>query len=318
MSRPKVVVPADYPVMIVGSLHLERLTGSADLTTHSDFPDRDEQIRRVVDAELMITSRGALKWSTELLEQCHRLQMITTCSIGVDSIDLEAARRLGIVVSNVPGRTKTVVAEHALALLLGVARRLAFTTATMKAGEFITPDNFVMHGKMLGVIGAGSIGCEMIRLGKAIGMSVQAWTFNASEQRSRELEVPFVDLDTLLATSDAISIHVKLTDDSRGLIGQRELGLMKPNCLLVNTARGPVVDTAALIAALNSGHLGGVGQDVFDAEPLPPNDPLLSCEHAVFTPHTADQNDEGRDLLNSGAVDNVLAFIAGRPQNVVS
>ena len=318
MSRPKVVIPADYPVMIVGSPHLERLNESVQLTTYSDFPMRDEQLHRVADAEVVISSRGALKWPAECLEQCPRLKMITTCSIGVDSIDLEAASRLGIVVSNVPGRTKTVVAEHALALLFGVARRLAFTTAKMKAGEFITPDNYVMHGKTLGVIGAGSIGREMIRLGKAIGMNVQAWTFNASEQRARELGVPFVELDTLLATSDAISIHVKLTDESRGLIAERELGLMKPNSLLINTARGPVVDTAALIAALNRGHLGGVGQDVFDAEPLPPNDPLLSCEHVVFTPHTADQNNEGRDLLNSGAVDNVLAFLDGTPQNIVN
>lgn len=319
MTLPQVVVPGDHPVMIVGSPHLDRLRGTAEVTTYSDFPaERDEQLRRVADAEIMINSRGGLKWPAALLEQCPKLKMITTCSIGVDAINLEMARQLGIVVSNVPGRTATVVAEHALALLLGIARRLAFTTATMKAGHFLTPDNFVLHGKTLGVMGAGSIGCEMIRLGKAIGMNVQAWTFNPSETRSREMGVPFVELDELLANSDAISVHVKLTDQSRGLIGERELSLMKPNCLLVNTARGPVVDSKSLVTALNNGQLAGAALDVYDSEPLPAGDPILSCEHVVLTPHTADQNTEGRDLLNSGAVDNVLAFLDGKPQNVVN
>jgi D-3-phosphoglycerate dehydrogenase len=191
--------------------------------------------------------------------------------------------------------------------MLGTARRLAFTTAQVKAGNWLTPDNFVLNGKTLGVIGAG-----------AIGMKTQAWTFNPTDDRSRELGVALVDLDTLLATSDVVSIHVKLTKESRHLVGARELGLMKPNSLLINTARGPVVDSASLVEALNSGHLAGAGIDVFDQEPLEPNDPLLSCEHVVLTPHTADQNTEGRDLLNSGAVDNILAYLDGKPQNVVT
>ena len=295
------------------------LDGLADVCVFSDFPDSiAEQLRRAADAELMISSRSHLKWPEDTLRELPRLRMITTCSIGVDSIDLDAAARQGIVVSNVPGRTAQVVAEHALALMLGIARRLAFSTSEMKAGRFRTPNNTVMRGKTLGVIGTGSIGSEMIRLGQAIGMKVQAWTFNPTVDRARELLVSFVELDELLSTSDVISVHVKLTDQSRGMLGKRELGLMKQGGLLVNSARGPVVDSNALVAALNSGHLGGAALDVYDTEPLPADDPILSCQHVVLTPHTADQNDEGCDLLNGGAVDNVIAFLEGKPQNVVN
>ena len=128
----------------------------------------------------------------------------------------------------------------------------------------------------------------------------------------------FLELDELLATADAVSIHVKLTETTRGLIGARELALMRPGTLLVNTARGPIVDAAALKAALDSGHLGGAGLDVFTEEPLPADDPLLSCEQVVLTPHCADTTPEGVDLLNGGAVDNILAFLRGEPRNVIS
>jgi D-3-phosphoglycerate dehydrogenase len=319
MTKPLVVVPGDDPFMIADSAHLERLRGLANVEVHRDAPrDVDEQIRRVEGADIALNSRGHVKWPEELLERVPRLRMITTCSIGVDSIDLEAAAKRGIVVSNVPGRTAQVVAEHAFAMMLGIARRLAFTTAEMKAGKWVTPDNTVLHGKTLGVIGTGSIGKVMIDLGKAIGMNVQAWTFHPTEERSRELGVTFVELDDLLSTSDVVSLHVKLTPESHHLLGARELGLMRCGSLLVNTARGPVVDTAALVAALHDGRLGGAAVDVFDDEPISADHPLLSCEQVVLTPHCADQNIEGRDLLNGGAVDNIIAFLNGNPQNVVN
>jgi len=147
---------------------------------------------------------------------------------------------------------------------------------------------------------------------------VQAWTFHPTRARAAELDLAFVELDELLATSDVVSLHVKLTPESRGLIGPRELAAMKPGSLLVNTARGPVVDTTALVAALRDGHLAGAAVDVFDQEPIAADHPLLLCPQVVLTPHSADQNPTGRDLLNSGAVDNVLAYLAGNPRNVVT
>ena len=149
-------------------------------------------------------------------------------------------------------------------------------------------------------------------------MHVLAWTFHPTSERAAELDLEFVDLDELLARSDAISIHVKLTDESRDLIGSSELSLMKPGSLLINTARGPIVNREALVEALNNGQIGGAGLDVYNQEPIPADDPLLQCEQVVLTPHNADQTPEGVDMLNGGAVDNVLAFLAGRPENVVN
>ncbi len=314
-----VVIPADDPLQIAESPQLERLRGVAELRLHRDRPrSEEEQLRRVAEADVIINSRGHLMWPGPLLEQLPKLRMITTCSIGTDAIDLEAARRLGIVVSNVPGRTATIVAEHALAMILATARRLAFQTAELKAGRWSSIGNIFLAGRTLGVIGTGSIGAEMARLGRAIGMNVIAWTFNPSESRAEQIGVRYVELDELLRTSDVVSLHVKLTQESRHLIGARELALMKPGSILVNTARGAVVDNSALIEVLRSGRLAGAALDVFKAEPLPPDDPILQCEQVVLTPHSADQNPEGMDMLNGGAVDNVLAFLNGRPQNVVT
>ena len=211
-----------------------------------------------------------------------------------------------------------MVAENALALMLAVARRVAVTTQQMKLGHWESSGNIYLSGKTLGVIGTGAIGRQMIRLGQAIGMQAQAWTFHPSPQRAEELGVRFVSLDELLHTSDVVSVHVKLTEESRHLLGSDALSAMKAGALLINTARGAVVDTSALVEALNSGHLAGAALDVFDTEPVPANHPILSCEQVVLTPHSADQNPEGRDLLNGGAVDNVIAFLNGTPQNVVT
>ena len=279
--------------------------------------DDAEKLRRAADAVCLINSRSAVKWPGHLLKQLPSLRMITVCGIGTDSIDLAAAKELGILVCNIPGETAPIVAEHALALMLATARRVCFQTQQLRRGIWKTPDNIYLRGKTLGILGLGPIGIATMRLAQAIGMRVQAWTFHPSSARSEQLGVPFVELDELLRTSDVVSIHVKLTDHTRGLIGARELGLMKPGALLINTARGAIVETAALVDALNAGHLGGAGIDVYDIEPLPADHPLLACEQVVLTPHVADQNAEGMEILNRGAVDNVIAFLEGKPRNRV-
>jgi len=319
LPRPTLVVPGDDPPMIADSHHLERLAELVELQVFRDRPTSlAEQITRGTDAELMINSRSNTAWTAAALAALPRLRMISTCSIGVDAVDLIAASKQGIVVSNVPGRTAPVVAEHTLALILATARRLAFLTAELKAGHWNSMDNIYLRGKTLGVVGTGAIGGETLKLARAIGMNVQAWTYHPTVARAAELDVAFVELEELLATSDVVSLHVKLTEQSRHLISSQELAAMKPGSLLINTARGPVVDTTALVAALQDGHLAGAAVDVFDQEPITADHPLLQCPQVVLTPHSADQNPTGRDLLNSGAVENVLAFLNGQPQNVVS
>jgi D-3-phosphoglycerate dehydrogenase len=224
---------------------------------------------------------------------------------------------LGIVVCNLPGQTAPIVAEHALGLMLAVAKRAWFQTNELKSGRWTARDNVYLRGKTLGLVGAGSVAAELALLGKALGMEVLAWTFHPTPERTVRLGVTFVSLEELLSRSDVVRLHVKLTGESRGLIGAEQVRRMKRGALLINTARGPVVDSRALADALNAGHLGGAGIDVFDEEPIPAGHPLLACQQVVLTPHNADQTPEGMELLNAGVVDNVIAFLKGRPRNRV-
>lgn len=313
------VVPGDDPPQIQGSPHLKRLKPYGELALYVDPPaDMEAQLERAKDAEIIINTRGAVKWPGEALQKLPKLRMIATCSIGTDMIDLEAAAELGIVVSNQPGRIAGIVGEHIVALMFAVAKRVGFQTVEMKAGRWTRMENVFLHGKTLGVIGTGNVGREVARLAGALGMNVIAWTFNPSPERAAELGVRYVELDDLLRQSDVVSIQVRLSDESRRMIGKREFDLMKPGSLFINGGRGELIDGAALVDALNSQHLAGAGLDVYDTEPLPADDAILSCEQVVLTPHLADQTPEGVELLNSGAVENVIAFLEGHPQNVAN
>jgi phosphoglycerate dehydrogenase-like enzyme len=318
-DRVVIVVPGDDPPQIQGSPHLDRLKPWGEVQLYTDRPKSvDEQLARAKDAVCLVNTRGAVKWPADALRALPKLRMATVCGIGTDAFDLVVAQELGIVVCNIPGRTAPIVAEHAFGLMLAVAKRAYFQTASLKAGRWPRLDNVYLNGKTLGLVGTGNIGGVMARLARAIGMDIVAWTFNPSAERAAALNLRFLPLDEMLATADVVSVHVRLSPQSRGLIGARELGLMKRGSILINASRGAMVDSAALVDALNAGHLAGAGLDVFDQEPLPPDHPILRCEHVVLTPHNADQTPEGMDILNEGVVDNVIAFLKGRPQNVVT
>ena len=319
----KVLVPGDDPPQIQDSGHLERLRARSEIDEVQVWRDRpgslEALVERAAGAQLVINSRGAVRWPAEVLQRLPELRLIATCSIGTDMIDLEAARRHGVVVSNQPGRTAPVVAEHALGLMLALAKHAAFHTAQIRAGRWPRVDGVYLRGKVLGIVGTGDIGAETARLGNALGMRVVAWTFNPSPERAAQLGVRYVELEELLAGSDVVSLHLRLSGESQGLIGARQLALMKPGAMLINTARGGLVDGTALADALERGALFGAGLDVFEREPPPPDDPLLhSSERVVLTPHAADMTPEGVELLNEGAVDNVIAFLDGTPRNVVT
>lgn len=318
MTKPLIVVPGDEPTQIGDSPHLSRLLAVGTVELHDRVPASDEdKIARAREATVLLNSRGHVKWPRHVLAELPHLKLIATCSIGTDSIDLEACREQGITVCNVPGETATIVAEHAIALLFGTARRLAWRTSEMREGRWPMKMDVVLHRRTLGIIGTGNIGCETARLAAALGMRVVAWSFHPNEAKASRFGFEYVEFDELLETSHAISLHCRLSDESRGLIGAAEIARMRPGTLLINTARGPVVDTSALVAALHSGHLGGAGIDVYDREPIPPDHPLLSCEQVVLTPHSADRTPEGVEALNRGCVENILAYLAGRPRNVV-
>ena len=318
-GKAVIVVPGDEPIQIAGSRHLEKLKPYGQVTLFDTRPQSpEEQVERVKDAEVIMNTRGSVKWGEAEFCQLPNLKMVTTCSIGTDMIDLVAARNHGVIVCNQPGRTAPVVAEHMFGLMFAISKRAAYFTAQMKAGNWPRKDNMMLQGKTLGIVGTGNIGAEMARLAKALGMKVIAWTFHPSAERAEALGVRFVELDELLQTADVVSVHVALTEDTTGLIGERAFNKMRPGTLFLNGARGAVVDTTALVAALNSGHLGGAAVDVFEQEPPPADLALLKCEQVVLTPHCADMTPEGVDLLNSGAVENAIAFFENRIQNTVT
>ncbi len=319
LNRLKIVVPGDDPPQIQSSPHLERLAPYGDVVLYTDRPITSaEKVNRAKEADILINSRGMVNWTTPVLRQLPKLQMITTCSIGTDMIDLQVAKELGVVVCNQPGRTAPVVAEHAFGLMFALAKRTAFHTAETKAGRWNRIDNIFLRNKILGIVGTGNTGSEMIKLGQAIGMDVIAWTFHPSQEKADRLGIQYVSFEQLLQTADVISLHVKLTDESRHLIDKQELELMKQGALLINCARGEVVQTDALVEALNAGRLSGAGIDVYDQEPPPSDYPLLTCKQVILTPHCADMTPEGVDLLNQGAVNNIIAYLEGHPENIVS
>ena len=318
-SRPLVVVPSDDPAQCQGSPRMAELEAVADVTI---YPTRatsfDVQIERASGATAIINSRSYLEWREDAFAQLPDLRFISVCGIGTDSIDLAAARERGIVVSNIPGKTAPVVAEHAFGLMFAAAKRATWYTDMTRKGQWVKKDGIFLTGKTIGIIGTGNIGAEMARMCNSFGMNVIAYTFHPSDERAERLGVRYVSLDELLSSSDVVSIHTKLTSDSEHMIGKRELDLMRPGAILVNVARGPIVDENALVAALNSDRLGGVALDVFEEEPLPEGSPITKCEQVVLTPHIADMTPEGLDLLNQGVVENTLAFLRGAPQNVVN
>ena len=318
-DKPVIVVPADDPPRISRSAYLSELRAIGDVRLFDDRPATDaEMLDRLADADVLLNSRSAVNVNESVIRQLPRLKMIAVCGIGYDAIDVEAADERGIVVSNIPGRTAQIVAEHAVGMMLAVSRRMARTTEELRAGHWSSQTGRSLIGKRIGIMGTGNIGQEMIRLCKAIGMEVVAWTFHPDEQKARELGFVYVSREELLESSDVVSLHVRLSDSTRRMIGAPELALMKSDAILVNTARAAIVDTMALVEAINGHHLFGAAVDVFDEEPMPKDNPLTACDNVVLTPHSADQTPEGLDILTLGCIENIQAFLQGKPQNVVN
>jgi D-3-phosphoglycerate dehydrogenase len=316
--RVRIVAPADYPLQLQGSPHLDRLAPFGEVVVYPDLPRDDaETLKRVRDADVILNSHGSFKWTAAILRQLPKLRLISMCSVGTDGVDKAAARELGITVCNQGKGTPPIVAEHEFALMLAVAKRLAQHTAAMKAGHWGHEEGVTLRGKTAGIVGTGKSGAVMARLCAAIGMHVVAWSFNPNPGLAAEVPLTYVSLEDLLARSDVVSIHTALSADTHHLLGPDQFARMKPGAILVNGARGPVVDTEALVDALRSGKLFGAGLDVFEQEPLPPGHALLGFDNVVLTPHIADGTPEGFDALNRDAVDNVIAFLEGHPQNVV-
>lgn len=315
---PMIVVPDDEPPVLAGTEQEKRLRSVGEVCVFgSRALSEEELVSRLGDAEVVLNIRSTSRFTRGVMRACPKLKAVSIYGVGYDNVDVGAAQEQGITVMNTPGYSAVAVAELAVSLMLAVARRVVSHDRSVRQGGWARGYGTQLHGKMLGVLGAGSIGGRMIEVGKALGMHVIAWTFHPSEERSRELGVEFLSLDDLLQRSDVVSLHLLGSEEVEGMIGERELSLMKPTAFLVNTARGSIVDEVALVEALRSGKIGGAGLDVYETEPLPADHPLRDMENVVLSPHVGAMTPETTLRGLAMAVDNVMSYLDGHPSNVV-
>jgi phosphoglycerate dehydrogenase-like enzyme len=251
----------------------------------------------------------------------RHVRVVSFAGSGAGSyVDLAEASLLGVTVCNVPRYGENAIAEHALALALAVARRIPHGDSLVRSGAW-RPGQYAgleLRGRQLGVVGAGPIGSRMVELGRALDMRPVAWTRSPTPERGRALGADFVALDELFRTSDVVSLHLAHAPDTEGIVDRRLLSMLQPHAVLVNTARGRLVDNAALVDLLEAGAFHGAGVDVFEHEPLPLGDPLLSCDRVVLTPHVGFNTQASAAELVRIAIENLVGFAAGEPQNVVT
>lgn len=319
MADPLIIVPDDFPSVFEGSAAHERARGLGEVRVvpQRGADDQDELIRRIDRARIAINIRAHARFTDAVFAACPRLQMVSIWGTGTDNIDLDAAGRRGVTVTNTPGVNALAVAEHALALMLAVARKIPRIDHEMRGGAWPREMLTQLLGKTLGVFGTGTIGARVATLGRALGMPVLAWSARGDEAHVRDLGARPADKDDILRTADVISLNLRLAPDTRGFVGRREFAQMKRTAILVNTARGALVDREALLNALTTGKIAAAGLDVFHDEPLKAGDPLLALPNVVLSPHNAGQTPE---VLRDGllrAVENVERWMKGEPRDVV-
>ena len=304
-----IAIPDDFPSVFEGSEAHERAKklGELALNTSRGAEDEAELARRIGKARVAVNIRAYARFTEAVFRACPELRMVSIWGTGTDNIDLAAAARHRVTVCNTPGTNAYAVAEHTIALMLAVARKIPQIDREMRGGTWPREMLTQLYGKTLGVFGTGAIGGRVAELARALGMQVREWSVRRDEPSTK---------DDILRRADFVSLHLRLTPETRHFIGRREFGLLKPGTIVVNTGRGALVDRDALLAALKEGRIAA-GLDVFHDEPLPPGDPLLGYSNAVLSPHNAGQTPEVRRDGLLRTIENVENFLAGRPSNVV-
>ncbi|MCY1021182.1 2-hydroxyacid dehydrogenase [Pyxidicoccus sp. MSG2] len=311
--RPRVFVTRQLPGEALGRLgrHVELRVWEEELP-----PSRDALLAEAALAEGLVTLLTD-PVDARLLAAAPSLRAVSNVAVGYDNIDVPACTARRIPVGHTPGVLTDTTADFAFALLMGLARRVAEADAFVRAGKWRTWSPTLLlgtdiHGATLGIVGLGAIGAAVARRARGFGMRVLYVGRNPRPELEAELGARRVDKATLLAESDVVSLHVPLSPETRHWLGRAELAAMKPGALLVNTARGGVVDQEALIEALRDGRLGGAALDVMDPEPLPAASPLMTLPNVLLAPHIASASHATRGRMASMAVDNLLAALEGR------
>jgi D-3-phosphoglycerate dehydrogenase len=310
---PRITIPDDFPQVVTGSPAEEKIRALGELKIYCSKAETEEElIERLKDSEVLISTRAFTLLTGRVLSSCPKLRLISILGTGTDNVDLKTAAEMGITVTNTPGANALAVAEHTVALLFSLVRQIPMLDREVRSGRWPRADMVQLGGKVMGLLGLGAIGGHVARIVKGFGMETIAWTLHPSGERAEQSGVRFVSREELLKNSDVISLHLRLNNETRGFIKKEDFDRMKPSAFLVNTARAALVEPGALYEALRSRKIAGAALDVFDHEPLPPDDPLAALQNVVLTAHCAALTPEATRNSLMTAIENVTRFLGGK------
>ncbi len=313
----KIAILDDYQNVALRLADWSKLPAGAEITVFDDYlAGIDAMAERLADFEVVGIMRERTPFPRALFELLPRLKLLVTTGGRNASVDVAAAADHQVTVCGTRGAPHPT-AELTWGLILGLLRNIPFEDRQMRAGQWQSTVGLGVRGLTLGVVGLGRLGGQVAHVGNAFGMNVIAWSRNLTPERAAECAARQVARDTLLREADIITIHLVLSERTRGLIGARELGLMKPTAYLINSSRGPIIDQAALLETLEAGRIAGAAMDVYDTEPLPADHPYRRLDNTVLTPHIGYVTEETYRIFYGDMVDGIVASLDGAPVRVI-
>jgi phosphoglycerate dehydrogenase-like enzyme len=309
----RIAVLDDYQNVALRLADWASIGTDAEITVFNDHMSDESAVATALENfEVVVLMRERTPFPASLIERLPNLKLLISTGARNRSIDLSAAVNRGIVVCGTP-LIPHPPAELTWALILAIVKDIPAEDAAIRQGKWQTRLGRTLKGKTLGIVGLGNLGGQTALIGQAFGMKIIAWSQNLTDARAAEFGAKRVALDALMSTADVVTIHLYLSQRTIGIIGRHELSLMKPSAYLVNTARSPIIDEAALIDVLQNRKIAGAALDVFDVEPLPLNHPLRTLDNTIVTPHVGYVTEEGLSVMYGGVVENIRAYREGRP-----
>lgn len=313
----KVAILDDYQHAFEGSPAIERLRQRAEVQIYTEkFPSDQALIRALKGCQAIIPIRERTKFPASLLRSLPDLEMISQTGNHAYYVDMEAATEAGVVVAMAPGGSG--VTELTIGLMIALMRRIPQSDHAMRRGGWPLVLGRVLQGKTLGILGLGKVGAEVARLALAFGMKIIAWGPTLTPERAEKAQATYMSLEEVLKNADVVSVHLKLSEQSRGLLDEAKLRLMKRSAYLINTARGAIIDENALAKILKEGSIAGAALDVFVEEPLPSHSPLVELDNVVLAPHLGWPTDSGFQSFAERAVENILNYMDGKLTRAVN
>jgi phosphoglycerate dehydrogenase-like enzyme len=318
MPRQRCAILDDYQNVVLKITDWSKVSGDLDIKVFNQHLGSQENVIKALQGfDIVCAMRERTAFPRAVIEKLPDLKLLITTGLRNASIDVAAAKERGVVVCGTPS-TGNPTSGIAIGLMLELTRRIGYENARMKAGvPWQTTIGMDLDGMTLGVLGLGKLGTRTAKIAQAFGMKVIAWSQNLTPEKCKEVGVDYVSKDDLFRQADFITIHVILSQRTRGLVGAQEIALMKPSAYLINTSRGPIIDEAAMLAALRANKIAGAGLDVFDVEPLPVDHPLRKMDNVVLTPHLGYVATQNYRAYFGGVVDDIRAFLDGKPVRVL-